>query len=396
MEHERWHQNPLSYLISGISAEEFFSKYHEQRALHFEHSERDRFAGLLSVDRIDEIIATTELPPASVQMARKEPPIDRSFYTFKNGNIDRGAVINHYQYGATIILPQLHLADEKLAQFSSSLEKELSCKVQTNAYLTPTSSQGFSTHYDDHDVFIIQVSGKKKWRLYQKPIDNPYSGEQFKAGVYEPGALDQDFILKAGDCVYIPRGLMHDATNIGGEPSLHITVGLLVKKWADLMLEAMSEVALRNSKFRRSLPAGFAVNDFNAADAKKYFHDLVDEFSEEANFEEVFEYFKESFLRLRRPDYRNQLNLALSPLEKNQSFIRRTNLQALVRSDGNEVIVVSGGGDHHFIADSLQGIKIALSGEKFSIEAFSNISKKQAESIILKLCAFGLIEKTDN
>jgi lysine-specific demethylase/histidyl-hydroxylase NO66 len=161
MEHERWHQNPLSYLISGISAEEFFSKYHEQRALHFEHSERDRFAGLLSVDRIDEIIATTELPPASVQMARKEPPIDRSFYTFKNGNIDRGAVINHYQYGATIILPQLHLADEKLAQFSSSLEKELSCKVQTNAYLTPTSSQGFSTHYDDHDVFIIQVSGKK-------------------------------------------------------------------------------------------------------------------------------------------------------------------------------------------------------------------------------------------
>jgi len=138
------------------------------------------------------------------------------------------------------------------------------------------------------------------------------------------------------------------------------------------------------------------VNDFNAADAKKYFHDLVDEFSEEANFEEVFEYFKESFLRLRRPDYRNQLNLALSPLEKNQSFIRRTNLQALVRSDGNEVIVVSGGGDLHFIADSLQGIKIALSGEKFSIEAFSNISKKQAESIILKLCAFGLIEKTDN
>jgi ribosomal protein L16 Arg81 hydroxylase len=395
MEHERWHQNPLSYLISGVSTEEFFAKYHEQRALYCEHSERNRFEELLSVDRIDEIISTTELPPASVQMARKEPPIDRSFYTFKNGNIDRGAVINHYQNGATIILPQLNLADEKLAQFSSSLEKELSCKVQTNAYLTPTSSQGFSTHYDDHDVFIIQVSGKKKWRLYQKPIDNPYSGEKFKAGVYDPGALEQDFILKAGDCVYIPRGLMHDATNIGDEPSLHITVGLLVKKWADLMLEAMSEVALRNSKFRRSLPAGFAVDDFNDTDAKKYFHDLISDFSEEANFEEVFEYFKESFLRLRRPDYRNQLNLALSSLEKNQSFIRRTNMQALVRSDGNEVIVVAGGGDLHFISGSLKGLKIALSGKKFSIDAFSNISKKEAESIIRKLCAFGLIEKTD-
>ena len=393
MRHERWYQNPLSCLIGEISPEDFFSNYHERRSLHCEHSEINHFGGLLSIDRIDEIIATTELPPASVQMARKKPPLDRSFYTFKNGNIDRGAVINHYQNGATIILPQLQLADEKLAQFCNSLEKQLSCKVQTNIYLTPGSAQGFSTHYDDHDVFIIQISGKKKWRLYQKPIDNPYSGEKFKAGDYEPGALEQDFILKAGDCTYIPRGLMHDAINMGEEPSLHITVGLLVKKWADLMLEAMSEVALRNPKFRRSLPAGFALDDFNVADAKEYFTELVNEFSEGTNFEEVFEYFKESFLRLRRPDYRNQLNLALSSLDQNDSFIRRANLQALVRSDGNEVIVVAGGGDLHFIGKSLKGIKIALSGEQFSIGAFSDISKKQAESIIYKLSAFGLIEK---
>ena len=393
MRHERWHQNPLSCLIGQISTEDFFSNYHEQKALHCEHSEINHFDELLSIDRIDEIIATTELPPTSVQMARKKPPIDRSFYTFKNGNIDRGAVINHYQNGATIILPQLQLADEKLAQFCRSLEKQLSCKVQTNIYLTPASAQGFSTHYDDHDVFIIQISGKKKWRLYQKPIDNPYSGEKFKAGDYEPGALEQDFILKVGDCAYIPRGLMHDATNMGDEPSLHITVGLLVKKWADLMLEAMSEVALRNPKFRRSLPAGFALDDFNVADAKEYFTELVNEFSEDTNFEEVFEYFKESFLRLRRPDYRNQLNLALSSLDQGDSFIRRANLQALVRSDGNEVIVVAGGGDLHFIGNSLKGIKIALSGEQFSIGAFSDISKKQAESIIHKLSAFGLIEK---
>ena len=326
-------------------------------------------------------------------MARKKPPLDRSFYTFKNGNIDRGAVINHYQNGATIILPQLQLADEKLAQFCRSLEKQLSCKIQTNIYLTPGSAQGFSTHYDDHDVFIIQISGKKKWRLYQKPIDNPYSGEKFKAGNYEPGALEHDFILKAGDCAYIPRGLMHDAINIGEEPSLHITVGLLVKKWADLMLEAMSEVALRNPKFRRSLPAGFARDDFNVSDAKEYFTVLVNEFSEDTNFEEVFEYFKENFLRLRVPDYRNQLNLALSSLDQSDSFIRRANLQALVRSDENEVIVVAGGGDLHFIGNSLKGIKIALSGEKFSIGAFSDISKKEAESIIHKLSAFGLIEK---
>ena len=157
----------------------------------------------------------------------------------------------------------------------------------------------------------------------------------------------------------------------------------------------MSALALRNLKSRRFIPAGFTLDEPNIAGAKEYFTGLVNEFSEDTTFEEVFKYFKERFLRLQRPNYRNQLNLALSSLDQNDSFIRRANLQALVRSNGNEVIVVAGagGGDLHFIGNSLNGIKIALSGEQFSIGAFSDISKKQAESIIHKLSAFGLIEK---
>ncbi len=56
----------------------------------------------------------------------------------------------------------------------------------------------------------------------------------------------EEFVLKAGECAYVPRGLMHDASTHGDEPSLHITLGLIVKTWADLMLEAVSEVALRH------------------------------------------------------------------------------------------------------------------------------------------------------
>ena len=256
-------QDPLSYLVAPVTKAEFFNTYHEKKALLSKHNDTNRFRDLLSIDRIDEIIASTELPPSSLDMARKEPTIERSYYTFKNGNIDRGAVIRHYQEGATIILPQLHLADEILSNFCRSLENVFSSHVQTNIYLTPGSSQGFNTHFDDHDVFIIQLSGKKKWRLYQKPIENPYKGESFNTKEYKAGKLQKEFELKEGDCVYIPRGLMHDAISVGEKASLHITVGLIVKKWADLMLEALSEVAIRNPKFRRSLPPGFARPDYN-------------------------------------------------------------------------------------------------------------------------------------
>ena len=68
----------------------------------------------------------------------------------------------------------------------------------------------------------------------------------------------------------------HDAENVGDEPSLHITVGLITKTWADLLLESISELALNEPAFRRSLPAGFANRDFDRDRAGDHFDMLID------------------------------------------------------------------------------------------------------------------------
>ena len=385
-------KDPLSYLISPISKTEFFKTYHEKEALLSKHNDANRFHGLLSIDRIDEIIASTELPPSSLDMVRKEPPIERSYYTFKNGNIDRGAVIRHYQEGATIILPQLHLADEILAKFCRSLENVFSSHVQTNIYLTPGSSQGFNTHFDDHDVFVIQLSGTKKWRLYQKPIDNPYRGESFNTKDYKAGELQKEFELKEGECVYIPRGLMHDAISVGEKASLHITVGLIVKKWADLMLEALSEVAIRNPRFRRSLPPGFARPGYNNKSAKIYFDELINEFQKNSNFDKVFEVIKENFIRERTPNLRGSLIDTSSNFLKERLYIRRPNLQAKLKRDELETVIICGGGDLRFELKAYKVLQVILSGEPFSAASLGDSEDGSTLDMIKKLIAFGIIE----
>ena len=385
-------KDPLSYLISPVSKTEFFKTYHEKEALLSKHNDANKFNGLLSIDRIDEIIASTELPPSSLDMVRKEPPIERSYYTFKNGNIDRGAVIRHYQEGATIILPQLHLADEILAKFCRSLENVFSSHVQTNIYLTPGSSQGFNTHFDDHDVFVIQLSGTKKWRLYQRPIDNPYRGESFNTKDYKAGELQKEFELKEGECVYIPRGLMHDATSVGEKASLHITVGLIVKKWADLMLEALSEVAIRNPRFRRSLPPGFARPGYNNKSAKIYFDELINEFQKNSNFDKVFEVIKENFIRERTPNLRGSLIDTSSNFLKERLYIRRPNLQAKLKRDDLEAIIICGGGDLRFELKAYKVLQVILSGEPFSAASLGDSEDGSTLDMIKKLTAFGIIE----
>ena len=39
--------------------------------------------------------------------------------------------------------------------------------VGANVYLTPPGTQGFAPHFDDVDVFLLQLEGRKHWRLYE-------------------------------------------------------------------------------------------------------------------------------------------------------------------------------------------------------------------------------------
>ena len=40
-------------------------------------------------------------------------------------------------------------------------------------YLTPPGTQGFAPHYDDIEAFILQLEGKKHWKLYNPRFSSP-------------------------------------------------------------------------------------------------------------------------------------------------------------------------------------------------------------------------------
>ena len=78
--------DPLAALIAPISAETFFADYYEQKALHAKRDEPDRYAGLLSVDRIDEILAGVDLSADSLEMVRAEPRMQIGDFTHQRRN----------------------------------------------------------------------------------------------------------------------------------------------------------------------------------------------------------------------------------------------------------------------------------------------------------------------
>jgi hypothetical protein len=107
---------------------------------------------------------------------------------------------------------------------------DLGHPVQVNAYVTPPQSQGFSAHYDVHDVFVLQVAGQKRWTIHAPVRTAPLRDEAWadrRAAVEQAATGDPllEVTLRPGDALYLPRGFLHAAQALG-DTSAHLTVGV--------------------------------------------------------------------------------------------------------------------------------------------------------------------------
>lgn len=387
---EPWLDDPLGHVIGAGRVAHFFEHIYEREALIALHNEPARFAGLLSIEDVDRVVTNFDLKQGQLSLADATQELSSGDFVDDAGYIDRGAVADLYRRGATIILNQAHQFTPSLARLCRGLEHAFSSHVQTNTYLTPPNAQGFRTHYDNHDVLVIQVAGEKAWRLYDKPIDTPFRGEGFEPGKYEAGEVKQEFVLKAGDCAYVPRGLMHDAMTSGEHTSLHVTVGLITRTWADLMLEAVSEAALRSPELRRSLPAGFAQSGFNRDAARKHFAELTQIVAREAQLDPALDLMVDTFIRSRGANNTGAVLHGPRGPGKDDRFQAKPSAPFRIAEDAGDVVVVCPGGELTFAAEALADVQIALSGKIFMM---SDIKSAKPDAIVASLLAYGLVQR---
>jgi bifunctional lysine-specific demethylase and histidyl-hydroxylase NO66 len=224
------------------------------------------FDDLLSLDDVDRILATTAPRLPAFRMVKDGKPLAPSAYT-KSGRVgsqplddlaDPGKVFDQFAGGATIVLQSLHRSWAPLTAFCRSLELFFTHPVQVNAYLTPPSSRGLGVHHDTHDVFVLQVHGRKLWQVWDAAVPFPLAHQKkLPPGAESPTeAALVEAELAPGDCLYVPRGFRH-AARTAETASLHLTVGMLTYNWNDLLREVV-EQATEETWFREGLPVGFA------------------------------------------------------------------------------------------------------------------------------------------
>jgi ribosomal protein L16 Arg81 hydroxylase len=156
--------------------------------------------------------------------------------------------------GRTLILNQVHKLVPSLSCFTTGIQQDLGHRAQINLYCSWPGEQGFDLHYDGHDVFILQIEGSKKWRVFGEsfrfPLEKHCRTTQFSDT--PAGTPYLDVTLNTGDVLYIPRGHWHDAVACE-EPSLHLTLGITCRTgldWITWLAQDLEE----SVEWREALP----------------------------------------------------------------------------------------------------------------------------------------------
>ena len=257
--------------------------------------ETGKFTGLLPWDALNRILRQHRLesPRLRLFLEGKQVPVD-SYQSFVRSERRRGVqtprvrgrdFLGKLREGATLILDAVDELYEPLTSLVESLERTFSERIQVNAYAGWFTSPGFDLHWDDHDVIILQLHGRKRWLVYGSTRPYPLARDVVR-NTERPEAPLWEGELTDGDLLYIPRGWWHAAVPLA-EPTLHLTVGIHNRTGIDL-LGWLQEQLRASELFRQDLPR-FALPEAKAEHAEKLRQELLTRWNDNV----IDDYFKE-------------------------------------------------------------------------------------------------------
>lgn len=192
-----------------------------------------RLAGLFSWRVLNDLLATHRLEPPRLRLAQSGgAPLDlQSFLQYRPGRdrrrrawLDVRRLNRLLAGGATLILSEVQDMHPPLAALTREFAQLFASEPNVNLYAAFGRQRGFGPHWDDHDVFILQIAGEKRWLLYGENRRYPLFRD-LRPNEMRPRRPVARHRLAPGDLLYIPRGHWHDAV-ADGEPTLHLTVGI--------------------------------------------------------------------------------------------------------------------------------------------------------------------------
>jgi ribosomal protein L16 Arg81 hydroxylase len=230
-------------IVSPLGTDTFLRDYWLKSFVHIP-GKAGRFTDLVTWAELNAILEQHRLMPPRLKLFKDGQAIDPAHYLtpamFGVPRLDAGGLAVCLAQGASLILDDAQELAPRVQELLQSFQDVLHTDTFTNLYAGWHSQKAFDVHWDPQEAIVLQLSGKKRWKVYRPtrlhPLKNDIELPQQPVG--EPV---WEGIMADGDVLYIPRGWWHVAFPLN-EPSLHLTVSLTPPTGMDYLGWAVSKL----------------------------------------------------------------------------------------------------------------------------------------------------------
>jgi ribosomal protein L16 Arg81 hydroxylase len=255
-------QARVAQVIDPVDWEHFCAEYWDRKPLYLADGS-DRFASLADAATLRRLVES-----GTPWQYRRLPEmyIDSGFvphedlvheYVDMDGRVARAPRMDRVRQlllnGATANCFGQEAHFPELMALKLAFAQAFSAEVETSLFYSQKDHPGLAPHYDCGEIFVLQISGRKRWFVSDQRHVNPIVGYGGPVA-YDDKAPHATIELEPGDLLYLPRGTFHHACALT-EESLHTSVAIKMPSYLDL-LQALAGNAADLDAMRDYLPLG--------------------------------------------------------------------------------------------------------------------------------------------
>ncbi len=180
---------------------------------------------------------------------------------------DSQHAMSFYEQGMGLLFNNAHELSPLLSSWLEDIRKAIGLSAITYGrnliYATP-DGKGTAPHFDQNINFVLQVKGTKHWKVATnhhlinpmtrhtmgQPVDPEMMSYLEREMPTEMPADAQDFELKPGSLLYVPRGCWHSTEAEGDALALNFT--FTAPTWIDLFSAALRSRLLQSPDWRET------------------------------------------------------------------------------------------------------------------------------------------------
>lgn len=259
----------LNTILGPLTLADFLSTAWEKDVCHIPRDDPGRFKGFVSLDDIERGLMTGNFNHVTFRLSR-EGAVPKDKYkatrryspsTFVPDEFDVERIMDEFACGASFVMTFSETRFAAISALTSAMASVFNCRVEGHVIVTPESKdRALERHADTVDVFALQVSGRKRWKVYSPQFQLPlYNQRNVGLAKVSDEHLLMDVVLNPGDTLFVPRGFPHVAEQVDGV-SIHVAVGVRPYTVHDAVTQAVEDalaqlVRADDPHLRRSLVA---------------------------------------------------------------------------------------------------------------------------------------------